>query len=140
MRRSIRTGIMVTCLGLLPLVADADTPCQHCGPGAHWIHTTPWCPAGEDNLPETGAVIGIDLSGDCIEDTSLVLYGPTTILRSGPQDDSVYFPGTRPIDGHRDVLDTEIVSLNLTGGGATLIAGAGQGDIPLAASWGAIAE
>ena len=47
-----------------------------------------------------------------------------------------HFPGTRPIDGHLEVIDTEMASLSLSGGGATLTAGAGLGAIPLAASLG----
>jgi hypothetical protein len=55
-------------------------------------------------------------------------------------DDSGQYPGTRPIDGHRDVIDTEIVGMTLTGGGMTLIAGAGRGAQPLSASLGNMAE
>jgi hypothetical protein len=57
-------------------------------------------------------------------------------------DDSHFFPGLRPLDGHNDVIDTEIRSMCLTENGYTLRVGAGQQHGPgvLAASRGAIAE
>ena len=117
--------------------ACEDDPCEDCGPGYHWVDN---CPGGFDNMP-TGAILGIDTGDDCVADTNLVLHGPVYIARSNPRDDSVHFPGTRPLDGHLDVLDTEIVSLSLTGSGVTLTAGAGlgQGGV-LRASLGTIAE
>ena len=121
--------------------ACAAPPCEECGPGEHWIHNPP-CPpggGGQDTLP-SGAYAGIDTNLDCIADTNLVLGGPVTIRKKGPSDDSDQFPGLRPIDGHLDVIDTEILFMSLTGGGMTLIAGAGMGDISLPASIGAIAE
>ncbi len=113
-------------------------PCAACGPGPHWIHNPP-CPAGEDAMP-SGAVVGIDTNLDCVRDVNLVMFGPAQVRRTGPLDDSGNFPGTRPVDGHLDVIDTEMVSLTLTGSGATLIAGAGRGAIPLTASLGNVAE
>ncbi|RME37392.1 MAG: hypothetical protein D6788_09555, partial [Planctomycetota bacterium] len=116
-----------------------DTPCDDCGPGPHWIDN---CFLGSDNMP-TGALIGIDLDGDCQADRSMVLSGPVSIWRSGPRDDSANFPGLRPVDGHRDVIDTEIVAMSLTNPSAavTLTAGAGLGVTgPLLPSLGAIAE
>ena len=114
-----------------------DEPCQDCGPGAHWIDT---CAGGTDYMP-SGATVGIDLDGDCIADTNLVMRGPVRVRRSDPLDDSASYPGLRTVDGHLDVIDTEILEMELTGGGATLKAGLGQGqnDV-LPASLGAIAE
>jgi len=61
------------------------------------------------------------------------------INRSAPRDDSQNFPGLRPVDGHLDVIDTEIISMCLTGGGYTLRAGLGQGGV-ISRSLGAVAE
>jgi hypothetical protein len=59
-----------------------------------------------------------------LQDLTLTLTGPVDIDRAAaPSDDSANFPGTRPVDGHLDVIDTEIVSMELTGGGVTLRAG-----------------
>ncbi len=103
---------------------DADEPCEHCGPGPHWVDE---CPAGSDIMPSS-ALVGISTDGDCIPDTNLVLSGPAVIGRSGPLDDSLQFPGIAPTDGHLEIIDTEMISLNLTGNGVTLIAGAGLGN------------
>lgn len=93
----------------------------------------------QDTVP-SGAVLGIDLNGDCVAETSVVLGGPATIRKIGPRDDSTNFPGTRPIDAHKDVVDTEIIQMTLSGGGVTLLGGGGLGGIPLAPSLGAVAE
>jgi hypothetical protein len=112
-------------------------PCGLCGPGPHFIDG---CASGDDYLP-SGALVGIDTTMDCVADTNLIMFGPVQVHRSSPLDDSVQFPGTRPMDGHLDVIDTEIISMHLTGGGIILTAGAGQGQGGvLAASLGDIAE
>jgi len=116
-------------------------PCEECGPGSHWLHNPP-CPpggTGSDTLP-SGAYAGIDFTGDCVADSNLVLFGPATIRKRGPADDSEYFPGLRPVDGHLDVVNTELVAMSLTGGGVVLTAGGGWGAIPLRPSYGAVAE
>jgi len=121
-------------------------PCpqkKHCGPGPHWVDS---CPTGLDVLDPTQVLAAIDLDFDpfCAPDATLILDGPVLIDRSEPQDDSGIFFGTRPVDGHLDVIDTEILSMVLSGGGATLRAGAGQGVGPsgglLAPTYGTIAE
>jgi hypothetical protein len=120
-----------------PLCAPFTPVCGACGPGAHWVDM---CMAGMDYAP-AAAWIGIDLNFDCMPDSTLLLAGTTVVARSEPRDDSLHFPGLRPIDGHLDVIDTEILELNLTDGGATLLAGAGQGHSGLLApSLGACAE
>jgi hypothetical protein len=106
-----------------------DQPCSDAGPGPHWVDTAP---AGTDFMP-TGALVGVDTDLDCVRDQNLVMFGPAMVRRTGSVDDSAHYPGTRPIDGHLDVLDTEMVGMKLTGGGATLIAGAGRGAMPLGA-------
>ena len=119
---------------------EPNTPCDQCGPGNHWLHN-PTCPPGADHLP-SGALVGIDLDFDCVADVSVVLFGPSTVVRTGPRDDSTRFPGLRPVDGHLDVVDTEMVSMVLANpaSGITLRVGGGTGTIPLAPSFGAIAE
>jgi len=65
--------------------------------------------------------------------------GILTVDRSGPLDDSAKFPGLRPVDGHLDVIDTEIVSMCLTSAaGIHLAAGWMQG--LFRHSYGAVAE
>lgn len=111
---------------------------QGCGPGPHWIDD---CDADVDNMPNTRALVGVDLDLDCLVDANLILSGPVTVDRSDPSDDSNRFPGLRPVDGHLDVIDTEILTMSLTGNGFILVAGAGQGqDEVLDHSYGAIAE
>lgn len=131
--------VVCVCLSFAPSDAKAQS-CTACGPGLHWIDG---CSSGVDVVLDQWAVIGLDLDLDCVAETSLVLQscGDLTITRSSPSDDSSQFPGTRPVDGHLETVDTEIISLCLSGGSATLIAGAGlgQGGV-LAPSLGAIAE
>ncbi len=115
---------------------EPEPPCEDCGPGPHWIDE---CREGTDHMP-TGALIGIDLEGDCVADMTVRLSGPVHISRSNPLDDSDFFPGSAPIDGHFEVIDTEIVSMSLSGGGVTMTAGGGLGQIPLRRSLGAIVE
>ena len=140
----MRTALAVIVLsGLFVCTAFAQGPCESCGPGEHWVDG---CPGGEDLIDDQGAVIGIDLDLDCAEDASMALFPcpgsePLTITRSGPLDDSMFFPGLRPLDGHLDVIDTEIVRMCLSGSGFKLTAGAGLGaGGVLAPSNGAIAE
>jgi hypothetical protein len=120
-----------------PCPPPADR-CLLCGPGPHWVDG---CAEGNDLMHST-AVAGIDIDFDpnCLKDFNLVLAGPVAVHRSGPLDDSIHYPGTRPLDQHVDVIDTEIVTMQLTGGGVTLMAGAGLGSQPLAPTLGAIAE
>jgi hypothetical protein len=88
----------------------------------------------------SGAVVGIDTNLDCQVDANVVMSGPVQVQRSHSLDDSNNYPGTRPVDGHRDAIDTEIISMSLAGSGYTLVAGVGRGDIALGASKGCIAE
>lgn len=126
-------------LAILFVAPDARS--LDCGPGPHWIDT---CPAGLDVFPNSGALVGIDLDLDTIEDFSVVLFGPTVIQRQAASDVSLNFPGAlgSSLDSHIDVIDIEIVSLSLTGGGFTLTAGQGitPGGVFLLPSLGAIVE
>lgn len=126
------------------LTCDETSSCSQCGPGPHWIDT---CPAGLNSSLTQLMAIDIDLDYDCIADKTYFLNpcasGADTmaLLHSAPMDDSVYFPGTKPIDGHLDVIDTEIVSMCLTDGNITFIAGNGLGHtFPLYPSLGSIYE
>ncbi len=114
-RRVIRFIGIVSAGAVLSTAARtlADVPCQDCGPGDHWVDN---CPAGDDTM-ETGAVVGIDLNLDCLPDTSLRLSGPTIIRR-------------RVGDPATHTIETEIISMSLTGGGVTLAAGEDAGMDP----------
>ena len=118
--------------------AWGDEECEKCGPGPHWVDS---CTTGSDTIPATCAAVGIDLNLDNVADTTLMMCGPVSISRSDPLNASVNFPTVTGPAGHvgPDVIDTEIVSMNLTGGGASLRAGAG-GVPALDPSLGAIAE
>ncbi len=98
--RQLKIVLVVAVLsGLVVCSAFAQEPCSECGPGEHWVDN---CSSGQDVVDSHAAVIGMDTNGDCIEDVSLVLHPcpgitPLTITRSDPQDDSVNFPGLRPV-------------------------------------------
>jgi len=134
---------------VLALAAPAAlTAQQTCGPGDHWIDD---CLMFDDDFPNSGAVVGVVLlaGGETCDGLpqpipveriqNLVLFGPTTVHRNDRSDDSANFPGSSPIDGHLDVIDTEIVSMNLTTGGVALRAGSAA-TVPLTPSLGTIVE
>lgn len=113
-------GIALSLL-VLAVFGSGSASAQACGPGDHWIDT---CPAGTDSIPQSGALLGIDLDGDCKKDQNIILNGSVNqITRSGPKDDSDDFPTFRSVDGHSDVIDTEILSMELTGSGLVLRVG-----------------
>ena len=139
-------GITVICTGLVLFMQTytpaQDDPCSECGPGAHWVDT---CNEGQDQMASNSALVGIDINLDCSVDLNLILTPcaePDNLLvidRSDPLDDSTNFPGTRDVDQHLDVIDTEIVEMCLTNGLVTLRAGKGQGGV-VEQSLGTIAE
>lgn len=106
-----------------------------CGPGSHWIDT---CLGDTDFFPITTAIVTTNIAG------TFNLAGPTTIVRQDASDVSLNFPGFNgsSLDGHLDVIDTEIVSLSLSGAGYVLTAGQGvtPGGVTLAPSLGVIVE
>lgn len=131
-------------------VSAQGMACSQCPPGNHWIHNPPSnpCGPGTDMIANSGAVIGIDTDFDCVRDLNFVMRPcpPTNNLlhvdkTTGPIDDSGNFPGTRPVDGHMDVVDTEIVSMCLTSAPITLVAGTGGPSLwPLLPTLGTVAE
>lgn len=127
MKHRIRLLLEVTAFFLLVLFGIA-TPAGACGPGDHWLDG---CTSGIDTFSSV-ATIGLDLNLDNVKDISVVLSGPTSIYRGGPVDAIVGHPrlgNVGTIDGHMDVIETEIISLTLTGGGITVRAGDGTGNL-----------
>ncbi len=96
MRRSI--GIFVMVLAFMPLFGAE-------GDATTIIGGTGFPPAGPDEFPVSLAQIGIDLTLNGIPDTEVSAEGPFLVQRSDPQAGS---------DG-RNVIDTEIVQMDLTG-------------------------
>ncbi|MBM3223452.1 MAG: PEP-CTERM sorting domain-containing protein [Candidatus Tectomicrobia bacterium] len=110
-------GVMALSFGAVVSPAEAVPAC---GPGAHWVDG---CTSGNDSFPSV-ATLGLDLNLDNIADMSVVLAGPTTIFRGNPQ------AGSDPNDPqHPSKINTEIVSLLLSGGGITVRAGDGVGNL-----------
>jgi hypothetical protein len=121
--------------------------CSVCGPGDHWVDQCPL--GGDDQIADFHAWVEVDLDLDplCIPELHLFLppcedpLDTVVVRRSSPLDDSMHFPGLRPLDGHMDVIDTEIIEMCLTGEGVTIRAGAGgDGQRNLPPSLGAVAE
>lgn len=136
-----RTGALVAAMAV-SLVADGAFAHSVCGPGSHWIDG---CNASVDVINTQWTVdVDLDLDGnlDCQTDATVVVTGSMRVNRSDALDDSAAFPGTSTVDGHLDVIDTEIVSLSLSDGAlATVVAGEGYGvHGALGASKGAIVE
>ena len=94
------------------LSAGENQPCENCGPGPHWLDT---CPAGMDVFPSK-SVLGLDTTLDCIVDTNLVFFGSVSVARGA---------------GSPHSIQTELVSMNLTNGPISFIAGAGLGQPPV---------
>ncbi|MCP4661268.1 MAG: hypothetical protein GY856_38175 [bacterium] len=80
-----------------------------CGLVPHWVNG---CPAGQDRTDNSGAVVGISFDPLCAEVLSLVLHGPSKIDRKAGENDSIV---------------TEILSMDLNGGGVRLLAGTESG-------------
>lgn len=135
MRRAL---LIILGLGLtIGFICGRRTIAQY-GPGDHWVES---CMGGQDTFTKVLASARVDITLDCQADTTLPGSGSAVILRNDPSDDSRNYPGSRPTDGHLDVIDTEILSLSLICSGATIVAGAGQGQGGvLPASPGVIAE
>jgi hypothetical protein len=110
-RSASQGGLTLGVLGLAVLlllgVSQYVGAAPACGPGAHWVDT---CPSGFDSLSTASHLTVVTSGGMMI---LLDLSGPTLVFRG----DGMTIP-----DHH---IDTEIVSLSLTGGGFTVNAGDG---------------
>ena len=110
--------VVLTALVLSGAMNSADA--YVCGPGPHWVD---YCMGGTDSFYSI-AVVGVDIDWDGIPDITANLAGPTVIFRGHPIDTP------DPLDpGHFNRINTEIVSMTLTGGGITLTAGDGIGNL-----------
>ncbi len=107
----------------LALLAGLAAPASYaavCGPGPHWVDS---CASGTDVMPYTIATLYVDIDLDNAFDLTLTMTGPTSVWRGAP------FDTPDPLDpGHVNRIDTEMVSMNLVGGGMTLVAGDGVGN------------
>ncbi len=88
-------------------------------------------PAGQDVIQSTGEV-SINLGGvlDCTlpGQQELMLSGPVLVNRGAAQDLALpTAPCPAVLNGQNDVIPTEIIQMELTGGGFTLRVGAGAG-------------
>jgi len=103
-------GVLLVCVGIgsFPKAVQATVACSACAPAANWVDS---CQAGDDVLNLTWAQVGIDLNLDGVTEQRIMLSGPVTVRRAAPV-------GTNPA-----TIATEIISMNLTGGGVTLRAG-----------------
>jgi len=109
-------GLTLGVIGLavfLLLSVSQHVGASSCGPGAHWVDT---CASGTDTIPSSVGTLKIDLNFDGVADMTVNLTnsGPTTVFR-GP--------------GAPHQIDTEMVSLQLIGGGLTVNAGDGIGNL-----------
>ena len=122
MKRRLIASLALGCaVAVLPGLASAFSMI---GPGEHWPDSVT---VGRDDLADVTVTVGLDTDLDGITDTTLNLIGSAMINRTDAMDDSVLYPGLAPIDGHMGTVDCEIVSLDLTGGGFTVIVGFGLG-------------
>jgi uncharacterized protein (TIGR03437 family) len=107
-------------VGILPMAWMIPYPLQAaCGPGSHWVDN---CATGSDTLNLT-ATIGVDLDLNGSTDTTLEATGPGTILRG------VAAPSDARNPNHNDRIPAEVVSISLSGGGLTILAGDGVGNL-----------
>jgi hypothetical protein len=125
--RWILGAVGLTALALLGASAPAYAELV-CGPGAHWVDT---CSSGTDTF-DSVAIHSVDLNLDGIADVTLTASGLTTIFRGNPVDAIIghtILGNVGTVDGHLDVIETELLSMTLTGGGLTIIAGDGVGNL-----------
>ena len=142
----------------LKTITGGDPYPPSCGPGNHFVDI---CSAGIDSLDfnhicQTSALVrlSLDTSDNCnVPSITLPMFsGPTVIRRSDPKDTSGRFPGVAQLDGHNDIIETEMLEMDLRtfveSNGDTaflnIVAGAGRGTGPcgsaLKASYGYIHE
>jgi hypothetical protein len=101
------------------------------GPGPNWL-----VDCGPDQeIMTTRALVGINLhpfNCNLPPDFTLELNGPIEVSHTGSLDIAPSGPcGSATVDDQFDVIQTEMLSMNLTGSGYTLVAGApGNPDLP----------
>jgi len=106
---------------LLFLTLGVNTAFAQCGPGPHWIDN---CSAGVDIMQSHAVVkLNFDPTSCAIPNNSFTLNGPVRVLREASQDIAVSGCCSATVDGHKDVIPTEIDSMYLTDGVYTLVAG-----------------
>jgi len=97
-------------------LSDVNIPC---GPAPHFIDN---CSAATDSLNfahycETQSMIRIsnDTSDNCNVSSNLLplLRGQTIVRRNNPMDTSGRFPGVAQPDGHNDIIEAELESMDL---------------------------
>ncbi len=98
-------ALALAILGLPVLSATAEAVLI-CGSGAHWIDT---CLGDFDNF-SSSATVGIDANFDGIAESIAILSGPTSVWRGDPIDTPDALD-----PGHLNTIETEIISLSLTG-------------------------
>jgi hypothetical protein len=112
-----------------PVSCGPVLPVPPAPPVAHWVDACfgPGLPPVTDVYPNSGALVGIDVNGDCLRDLNLVMNAtlPLWVNRQDASDLSANFPplGSNPPPLHTDVIDTEIVQMQLTGSGVTIRVG-----------------
>ena len=109
LKKPIGILALVLTTGVFPFQAQA-TPASFCGPGPHWVDT---CSANSATF-STYAILGVDITLDGVPDFNVTVAGPTTVAWSNPS-------------AHQ--LQTELVSMSLSGSGFTLTAGDGIGNL-----------
>jgi hypothetical protein len=122
-------------LGAMVVALSTAETRAGCGPGMNWVQG---CIPGVDNYAFIEADAGVDVTFDGVADVPVVLTGTAVIAHTAAMDDSAAFPGTRAVDGTNDVVDLEVTSMALSGGGSSAIAGAGLGGgggLPASRGW-----
>ena len=118
-RGNVRLTLLFVGLTSLVLLSVSESAnALPIGPGSHWVDSA--VVSAQDSFASI-MVFGVDITLDGIPEFDATFFGgpgTTIVNRSEALDDSLTFPGLEPLDGHMDVIDTEIISMNLTGTGA----------------------
>lgn len=119
--------IIITALFLF-FINGPSLAIDKCEPKNRWVET---CGADTDDISVSEATLSLDQGCDGSSDSQITLSGPVKIRRGDPQDilDHSVFGNLGNVDNHKDVIETEIVSMTLTNGQYTLRAGDGTGNL-----------
>lgn len=99
-------------LSAVPSVALGQAP-PRCGPGAHFVDR---CPSSIDRLTMRGE-LGLDLDLDSVPDVFFGTFDRTHVFTADPVDALIgdpHFGNIGLVDGHLDVIPTELFNLFLT--------------------------